>query len=183
MILDTSYFIGPITIEGIGEASVDERLTVLIGLYEPEFLQKALGYEFATLFSNGAAAPTPDARWTNLKQGTTYTYDGHTYNYRGLAHAGASLFDRYSPIAKYVYCMWLRDTVTSVGRMGGVQSQTENATRVDSMQKQCDVWNSIFQDLVELYRFLNRQPLIYPEFDNTRAEFYCGFHRKNPWNL
>jgi hypothetical protein len=44
-LIDTSYFIGPLTVAQLGQQSVQNNLNLFISRAEPQFLEAALGYD------------------------------------------------------------------------------------------------------------------------------------------
>lgn len=83
-------------------------LTDFIEAAEIAILKKLFGITLYEAYVAGIAAPTPDQKWVDLRDGTTYTYNEVEYEYRGLIEL----------LVPCIYSMWLqenRDTVTSAG--------------------------------------------------------------------
>lgn len=76
MFIDTSYFIGPLTIAQIGQKAVDDRLNDFINRYEPVIMEAALGYDFYQAFLEGLNVGSDEVieqRWLDLLNGVAFT--------------------------------------------------------------------------------------------------------------
>ncbi len=75
MLIDQSYFSGPLTIAQLGQNSVVNSLDDFIARYEPQVMEAALGYDFYQTFLAGIGVGSDEVteqRWLNLLQGCTY---------------------------------------------------------------------------------------------------------------
>jgi hypothetical protein len=73
MIIDQSYFIGGLHVAGLDVPAVQEKLNRYIVRYEPEYLERALGYELATNFLAALTVDPIDDMWLPLLTGATFT--------------------------------------------------------------------------------------------------------------
>jgi hypothetical protein len=170
-LIDTSYFIGPITIAQIAQPAVEESVEEFIELNERDFLEKAMGVGFTAAFLAGIEGSTvdPEARWTDLIEGKIYTRYGKQKRWVGLAGDGSL-----SPVAAYIYWTYHRSKVIQSSGVGFVQSQAENATVVDSSHNLNSAWNIMLTTLRELWDYLHTESETYPEYDSTQVD-HCFF--------
>lgn len=86
--IDASYFVGDLNIPNTGDAPVAQRLTWFIEKYEPEFLQKLMGYPLYKAFLAGInviSPAVPDMKWLNILYGAEYTdFRGYLQKWKGL---------------------------------------------------------------------------------------------------
>ncbi len=76
MLIDTSYFTGPLTIAQLGQKAVDDSLKSFINRFEPVIMEAALGYDFYQAFLNGLDVTSDeviDQRWMDLLNGVLFT--------------------------------------------------------------------------------------------------------------
>lgn len=79
MLIDTSYFTGPLTIAQLGQKAVDDRVTDFINLWEPLIMEAALGYDFYQAFLAGLDVSSDEEieqRWLDLLNGVAFTASG-----------------------------------------------------------------------------------------------------------
>lgn len=79
MLIDTSYFTGPLTIAQLGSKSVDDRVTDFIDLWEPVIMEAAMGYDFYQAFLDGLDVGSDEIieqRWLDLLNGVAFTAQG-----------------------------------------------------------------------------------------------------------
>ena len=88
MLIDKSYFVGDLNIPNTGDLPVSERLTWFIQKYEPDFLQKLLGYPLYKVFVAGlnvTPPTTPEQRFIDILYGKEYTdLNGLQRKWQGL---------------------------------------------------------------------------------------------------
>lgn len=89
MLIDSSYFVGPVTIAQLGQQSVVDDLNNFINRWEPIILEAALGYDFYQAFMDGLSVGSDeqiDQRWMDLLHGVTFTsLAGYKKRFVGLA--------------------------------------------------------------------------------------------------
>lgn len=76
MLINESYFIGPLTIAQLGQQDVVDHLNVFINTMEPEILRAALGYDLYEALIAGidvGSDETIDEKWLNLLNGSPFT--------------------------------------------------------------------------------------------------------------
>jgi hypothetical protein len=305
-LIDSSYFIGPLTVAQLGQQSVQNNLNLFIARAEPQFLEAALGYDLWQDFITGLAQPVIDPRWLALLNGvqfksvsnwpnwymgfnmynwyywlnsqrdmyfpgfatqTTfvsptplsptvtliagnatgnptpnwpnpvvganfYTYSGlanaiYTINRRGVGplingidyalsnnnqtftllavgdkwgaqdvliltittanNVGAPSNQYVSPIAGYVYYLWVRDQISMNTGAGIVQPNPENAERANPSWRMVDAWNQMVLDVFKLWQYLEAMyvqqgPTYYVSYDRTKIN-YPFFQPINPFNI
>lgn len=165
-LIDKTYFIGEITIAQLSQPAARDNLDVFIGKYEPEYLEKALGYEFYQLFKEGIGVETPEGKWTDLRDGAEYTNAaGFTKKWKGLTNAA-----KISPIANYIYYWHSCDLVTFSTGNGEKEGKSDNAGNVTSIGKQSKAYNAMVDMTCQLHDFLlNKKDeddnLVYDDFD------------------
>lgn len=86
--IDSSYFVGELNIPNADQQAIAERLNLFIGKYEPDFLQKLMGYPLFKAFLAGmnvVPPAIPDIRWLNILYGAEYTdRQGQVAKWKGL---------------------------------------------------------------------------------------------------
>lgn len=80
-----------------------------------------------------------------------------------------------SPIAGYVYYLWVRDQVTMNTGVGVVKSVPENATSANPSWRMKDAWEQMAQDIFILWQYLESafiaDPTTYPSYDRTKINY------------
>lgn len=142
MLIDTSYFTGlldvgmspcPGTPSETNEAE-EEKLQNYIEAYEPEYLEKCLGEKVSRAFNdylNRGEEGEEDEKWEKLKAMLTATP---------------------SPVACYVYFMYVREVNTSVTRQGVTVYAGEDAVSPASLQRRA--WNKMAELNRKVYELL-----------------------------
>jgi hypothetical protein len=305
-LIDTSYFIGPLTVAQLGQQSVQNNLQLFINRAEPQFLEAALGYDLWQDFLTGLSQPVIDPRWLALLNGVQFKsvsnwpnwYMGfnmynwyywlnsqrdmyfpgfatqtsfvsptplsptvtliagnpagnptprwpnpvvgaNSYTYSGLANATYSINRRgvgpliigidyalsnnnqtftllapgdmwgsqdvliitittannvgvpsnqyVSPIAGYVYYLWVRDQISMNTGAGIVQPNPENAERANPSWRMVDAWSQMVLDVFKLWQYLEAMyvqqgPTYYASYDRTKIN-YPFFQPINPFNI
>lgn len=86
--IDASYFVVDLDIPNTDQPAVLQRLTWFIEKYEPEFLQKLMGYPLYKAFLAGinvVSPAVPNIKWLNILYGAEYTdYQGYVQKWKGL---------------------------------------------------------------------------------------------------
>lgn len=76
MLIDSSYFLGPLTIAQLGQQSVIDDLNNFIDRFEPVIMEAALGYDFYQAFLEGIEVSSDEQieqRWLDLLNGVAFT--------------------------------------------------------------------------------------------------------------
>jgi hypothetical protein len=297
-LINTSYFVGPLTIAQLGLPAVADNLNLFINRAEPQILEAALGYDLWQDFMTGLQESVIDPKWLALRDGVTFKsvsswpgwYWGFTWfnryywlnsqrsmHWAGfaaplnftvnpqstgqlvltagsgqgnpvvglnaftlalLANANYSIERRgvgtmilgvdyamsnnnqtitlvkpgdvfgtgeifilrftqatmtgapsnsyVSPIAGYVYYLWVRDQVTMNTGSGVVRSKTENAEKANPSWRMTDAWNQMALDIFKLWQYLEANsysdPSYYPSYDRTKID-YGFFQPINVYNI
>lgn len=183
MILDVTYFDGgELNIPGTGREATDDLLNDFITLYEPEFLQKSLGYPLFKLFNAAInPGPVPDGRFKDLLNGNVEYVDcqKNTKLWGGLNTKLTT------PIAMYVWYWWQRKNVSYTTPSGEQKGKSENATPVGIDTKQMQQWNKMNRIICQMWEYLeqsknNDGTKKYPEFNRALT---CRFGVLNQSNL
>ena len=79
-LIDTTYFVGDISLPVSTNSNISSNLTNSITRYEDEILKKLLGYELWRDFKAGIAEDEPDQKWIDLRDGAEFSFEywGHT---------------------------------------------------------------------------------------------------------
>jgi hypothetical protein len=172
MIVDTTYFDGgELNIPGTAQPATSETLNDFIQIYEPEFLQKALGYPLFKLFNAAInPGPVPVGRFKDLLDGNVEYTDGHNYT---KLWTGLNTPLR-SPISMYIWYWWQRKMASYSGPSGEQKGKTENAENVGVDTKQMQMWNKMNRVVCVLWEYLqySKNPdgtKKYPEFDRCQT--------------
>lgn len=150
MIINKTYFDGgTLNIPGTELDAIQEKIDDFISVYEPEYLQKALGYPLWKLFSASLPNPANTSRFYNLLNGIEYTdHCGNVQKWIGFN----TLLN--SPIAMYVWYWYSRDNATYSTSQGEQKGKTENADNVSVAVKQTQFWNKMSRISCQLWDYL-----------------------------
>lgn len=168
-IISTAYFNDGIkNIPNTDKPAVNEMLTDLIVVCEKVYLNAVLGYPLYKAFIAGLAETTPAAKWTALRDGSDFVFNGKTIRWSGFKDTTTFL----SPIANYVMSRYLNDKSVVTSGAGETSSKYENANAESPLTKYVANWNEMVNANVLLYAFLTTSEN-YPEFDkNIDLSFY-----------
>lgn len=162
MIIDTSYFTGPLAIAQLGQPAVVSVVNTYIENGENELLPKVLGislYEALLEGLNVGSDEEVDEKWTKLLEGETYTSgSGRKCQFAGLE----------SIIPAFVYFNYCRDLTTQQAGIGTVQATAENARVV--MPNLSPVWNDMIRKLAGLWDYLYTNRDTYTEYISTELD-------------
>lgn len=174
-IIDHTYFYGKLNLPQAGNTEGRLIITEFITTYETEYLKKALGYDLWKAFTDGiAGSGVPDQRWTDLLEGKEFTYQARTYKWVGFENTQLQ-----SPIANYVYYQYMTDKASDNTLVGTVVQNVDNNTRVNSLRKMVDAWNSMVDMNNTLWLFLYVNKDTYPEWQENVSPGVIGW--SSPW--
>jgi len=126
--------------------------------YQKEILIKLLGYDLYLAFEAGLAVePTPDSKWTNLRDGSTYVVSG-------INHQNPGLIDI---VAYYVYCKHVSTNFEQYSALGVYASNVEGGTVVSPENKITSGWNNMLNYYYMVYDFISNNETDYPNWDFT----------------
>jgi hypothetical protein len=164
MLLNESYFTGPLTIAQLGQQAVDDALTEIIGRVEPEVLQAALGYDLYMALIEGLDVGSDeevDQKWLDLVNGVAFTnLSNYKNKWKGF---------KGSPLAGFVWVAYMKDTAIQVTGSGFKISDSENAVHAsDGAAKIAEVHNQSVRDLYILWDFLEKNKDTYTQYDTAQ---------------
>lgn len=163
-LIDKTYFVGEINIPETSNASVLERLNFLIAKYEDQLLRDLLGNALYAAYTTGiVVTPTPESKWTDLRDGKAYTYASVDQYWPGFRKAST----KQSLIANYVYYYWMKDKASHTTAIGEVKDNTDGGQRVNPIYKQIRAYNEMVDQVRELVKFLNSNTSIYTEWNRV----------------
>jgi hypothetical protein len=156
-LIDHTFFIGELNLPNTGNTEMQLRLNRFITKYEDRFLTELLGYDLYKQLKTGLIAITPDSKWTDIRDGADFTFNGLSYNWQGLVNDDTKT----SIIANYVYYWWMRNEATQTTAVGEVITKTENSTRISPATKMRSAWDEMVNGVWQLVRFLDANRSIY----------------------
>lgn len=186
-LIDVTYFVGPLNIPNTTETTeVANEVNWFINKYEPEFLQKALGYPLYKAY----LADKDAQRFKDIIEGVEYTdIYGNVAKWSGLIETvspavpasgdtPAKAAQKQSVIANYVYYWWKRNNTTQSTGIGEVRPEGDNSQTVSPRQKMISSLNAIHYKVEELVSFLEAKQDSYTEWtyiDKVNALRTFGF--------
>jgi len=144
MSIDKSYFIREIAIPNLNQAPVIAELDVDILFYEKEILTDLLGYELYAAYITGIAGETPEAKWTDLRDGADFSFEfcGRTVNTRWNGFENS---EKDSLIAYYVYANWVSKRMQTLTSIGVGAASSENSSAVTGERKMVGAWRRFLE--------------------------------------
>lgn len=185
MLIDKSYFFGPLSIGQLSEQAVQDKLNWFIQQFEPKYLEGVLGYAaYKQLKADLTLLPIPQ-RWVDLISGVEFTdetgllkkWHGLIDNSDALASNNPAVYFKQSPIADYVYYWYQRSQVTTTGGIGESKTDSHNASHSSPRHKMATAWNKMRGTNLLMYDFLRSRSSVYPEWynwaltDNSNVHF------------
>lgn len=132
----------------------DDFETNYITPYQKEIIIRALGYDLYLAFEAGLDEVSPLAKWTDLRDGSTYQVDGINKQNQG-----------FKPIVlAYVYLNWITINYQQLTGVGNIKSNAENATVISPLMKVTTAWNEMILLYNQLYDFIKENEIDYPNF-------------------
>lgn len=138
-LIDITHFFGDFNIGQKSEASVKNKIDQYITAYESEYLDKALGEDFAHLVNSSTSDPRFDPLEDLLKQ-------------------------KPSPIAGYVFCKYQRSESVVASGSGDIKVKSENASRSPESYRIRVAWNIMVDRTKTIQKYLMENSSTYPEF-------------------
>lgn len=149
---EPSYFIKKLIVPSTTEIDVSETANPFDMWIDQEArlcLQNALGHvlfdDFDSNVTNGIYVPGV-TKWDNLVNGTTYTYNGISYKWKGLIFTEG--LAKQSLLAYFVYAKWLDDRLTSMSGMGESRGKAINSDTIYSRRN----YKTQYNNFVTLYQ-------------------------------
>lgn len=173
MIIDRTYFTGPLVIPQLGSIPVQDTVDDYISIYEPELLSKALGESLADALNQaiedlGSGSDEDlDQRWKDLLNGVSFTNTSD----RPAKWVGLAPVDKKpgGPVAAFVWFHYTRDTAAQNSGVGVVSATAENAVNVSPTFKLSQAWNTMAKQVQVLWQFLNANTDVYPEWVSSEV--------------
>lgn len=128
-ITSSNFQARPYFIPNVEEQARD--IVDLISKYEVETLKAIFGITLYNAFIAGLAVEPTEDKWTKLKDGDTYTYNGLVYEYKGLV----------SLLVPCIYYYWLKENRDKVTASGVVYNVPDKAEHVSGASRMVDAWN------------------------------------------
>lgn len=145
--VNSSYFVGPLTIAQLTEPSVVSNLNYFIAKHADEVIELLLGKPLFDAYVAGMTGSLPyDAKWVTL--------DGKLYDST----------NKISPAANYVYFFYQRNLATETTGTGEKILKAENAISVSNAPKAKLMWNDMVKQNQKLIEFVKANPNDYPEY-------------------
>lgn len=147
MIIDKSYFTGSLELPNVEQGTVNSDLVLnndnlerSIKQYEFEYLSDAFGFTIAKdilskVQADGTIIPGSDQKYFDLIDGVD--------DWVGLRYTVSDI--KYSQIANYVYCKYLRDAETGLTNVGNTIDEVEKGKTRSSWNKFNDAWRKMFK--------------------------------------
>lgn len=152
-IIDESYFIKEIRIPNASEIDVSGSTDSFDSWIDQQArlcLQNALGSvlfaDFDSNVTNGVLDVGAPTKWLDLVNGKTYTKDGYTYIWKGLAFTEGTF--KGSLLAYFTYCKWLEFQLSQQTGMGEARGKAVNSMSANSTHRYVMLWNAF----VEMYQ-------------------------------
>jgi hypothetical protein len=158
-LIDLTYFRGEITLANISSPPIAERVNAFIAKYEPDLLDKVLGYKMAEEFILGLSQPIVEERWSKLKDGSIFQIGLEMYKWKGFVNASKT-----SIIANYVYYHFSVDNVHHTVGAGNLAPIVENGTIDSPAPKLTKTWNEMVIMTGGLIKFLEANIADYPDW-------------------
>ncbi len=153
-LVDTTFFVGDITIPNTHKAEVAENLNLFIGRRENELMLKLLGKELYDLYK---ANPT-DPRFVAINDKLVYIIDGQ----------------KYSPIAYYVYWWWMKDKASWTSGVGNIRANSNVAVEVSPAIKMVHAWNTFSEGIRAFTTWMDDNSETYPEWSGRTYNWSYG---------
>ena len=140
MIIDTSYFIGEISIPNLNKAGNEATLENDIEFYETEILKDLFGYQLYAAYIAGMAVESPDQKWVDITEGAEFSFDflGKTITRKWIGFTNS---DKISILAYYTYANYIRRVMQTLTGVGMAVGQTELSQIASGTRKQVNAWN------------------------------------------
>lgn len=167
MLINKSYFTGPLTIAQLGQQSVVDDLNNCIAYWEPRILSAALGNGLADAFMAGLEVGSDEViadRWQKLLTGVTFTNLSQLQvNFYGFA-------GKYSAHAGCIYYEYMKDLNTQATGIGIVKNQGQNSQIASPSGKMIAAFNESSRQMSILWDYLYINRDFYPEYPS----YYWG---------
>ncbi len=150
--INSTYFMKGLTAVPNLQGAVLESLDSYIEDYEDIYFNKVLGVTLKREYLSGLEEVTPAEKWTKLRDGDVFKYNGITYEWRGFLNTMKK-----SPIAYYVFFHYLQQKEYKYTGVNTAKSKAENADRTSPDQILVQVYNRMVEQnkILQMYLLLN----------------------------
>lgn len=142
--------------------NIDKDITgfaaTYIAPFQKEILIKLLGFHEYTNFEAGLIEDPILQKWTDLRDGSTYTVDEIKKQNPGVKGI----------ITNYVYCKWLSANFEQLTGLGVINATADNATIVSPENKITAAWNDMIKLYYQTYLFLIEKETDYPNLETEQ---------------
>lgn len=178
MLVDESYFIGPLEIAQLGQKAVVDKVTDFINRFEPVIMEAALGYDFYQAFLTALKVNPVEQRWKDLNNGASFT-STQLIKKRWTGFSGDPLSDSpYSPIAGFIYYEFMKDMASQNTGTGYVKSKSENSESANPVRKPVNAFNESVRQIRVFWEMMQadqeKTVKVYPEFDPLQVPGYSA---------
>jgi hypothetical protein len=181
-LIDISFFTKLINVPNSGNSEIAETLNSYVAQYEPEFLEKVLGYSLFKAYKDNSASQ----RFVDIITGKEFTdLNGNLNKWNGLvktivpASTNPDIAaQKQSIIANYVYYNYRKENITQYTGLGEKIFSSEEVSTVSPRRRLVIVWNEISKEVNQLIQFLDANQAVYPEWtyiDRVSALKYFGY--------
>lgn len=171
MLIDKSYFIGPLALPQLGQVSVVANLNNFIAWFEPEVLQYAMGYDLYKAFIDGlnvGSNETIEQRWLDLRDGCVFiTQMSIKKEFRGFANATT----KRSIHAGVIYSAMLKDDAVSLTGVGAASPVSENSVDSNPTLKMTTAWFELWTQVNILWELFRAHPTVYTEYQFQQINY------------
>lgn len=175
-LIDTTYFIGEITLPGSALSGDFADISTYIAKYEQQGLIDLLGYTLYKQLKVEIDAASYTTKWDRLVNGHEYDIDylgdTHTVRWNGLVNT-----DKDSLLAYYIYYNYVHFHVTHTSGFGELLQSAENALKISPHQRLVNAWNR-FIGLRGLTTEQEIQPTCYNFLNEFEDDATNGY---SPW--
>lgn len=171
-------FVAEINIPNNTSPEVVETINWLINKYEPEILEKLMGYELY-----GAYISNPeDQRIVDLISGVEYVKDDGTLaQWKGLKQSSTV-----SILANYIYYQWQVFNVVKQGGQNTVIPKGAMSINISPNIKMIKAWNDLVTQVRLMVQYLTAETVAdtYPEYSSkVSLDALCFFRKINEFDL
>lgn len=146
-LIDQTYFFNEFSIAQKSHAPVASKLEEYIDTYEPEYLERAMGDDFANVFMDDNS----DSRFDDLN---------------------TMLKKKPSPIAGYVFFHYQQDLSIMATGAGDARSKNENSDRSPETYRMVKAWNLMAKLTRKVRKYLCENEDLFPEYKEWEADCF-----------
>jgi hypothetical protein len=183
MLIDKTYFTGSLELPNIEQGDVNSNLILnndkldrAINQYCFVYLVDVFGVSIAkeildVIEPDGTITPGTDQKYIDLIDGVV-DWLGLRYEIQGV---------KYSQIANFVYCQYLRDNESQLSNLGNSLNDIEKGQRISSWNKFNEAWREMFKLRQPADLIYYGYPCDY-EYQNNYKTLYEYLTGSEDWN-